>query len=183
MPTQKKGRVLRRRSWPIMSWSAITFLWILYFLTLLAALAHENHRDALLIGATIAALTTLVRRIGSCRMVLLPDSILVENPICSYQLPHESIHDVRMTSGGGLAIETRQGTSVQAFGFGGSVVDAYFKTTERAVAEAQQMLSVAHEDRGKAEQQLNNTFRRCWSADIPLLLAATLAVAGLLTPR
>ncbi|MGW1564829.1 hypothetical protein ACWCQ1_51840 [Streptomyces sp. NPDC002144] len=130
-----RRRVLRRRSWPVLTWGGIALLWSLYLLVLLAFLAHENYPDISFVAAAMLAATALLRRIGSCGVVLLPDSMRVENLIRFYRIPYACVRDVHVAPTGGLEIETLQGEVVRGFAFGGSFVDAFFKTSERAAVE------------------------------------------------
>ncbi|MFE3850535.1 hypothetical protein ACFXPN_05240 [Streptomyces griseorubiginosus] len=179
LQTQDRRRVLRRRSWPVLSWSGIGFLWALYLLALLSFLAHENYRDALLVAAVISAITALFHRIGSCRIVLLDDAILVENPIMAYLVPYRDVRGVHTASGGGLEIETHREGSVRPFAFGGSLVDAFFKTSQRAAAEIQVDFARKRNptDSG-AEEKTTRSIRSCRFADSLLVLALLLAVGA-----
>ncbi|NEC83950.1 hypothetical protein G3I38_33150 [Streptomyces sp. SID7958] len=180
---RKERRVLRRRSWPVMSWGAIVLLWALYLVVLLAALAREDYRNGLLLASTTAAIMFVLRRVGSCRVVLLEGFMLVENPVMRYRIPYEAAHKAHSTPAGGLEIETSQGATVSCFAFGGSLIDVAFKTSERAAAEIQERITADHPGSTKGKFDLARSFRYCPSADIPLLLAALLALAAMTTTR
>ncbi|MBO4254911.1 hypothetical protein [Streptomyces griseorubiginosus] len=112
--------------------------------------------------------------------MLLPDSMRVENLIRFYRIPYACVRDVRVAPTGGLEIETLQGEVVRGFAFGGSFVDAFFKTSERAAVEIGGRVAPARDLSVVKESELTYGIRRCWSSDIPFGLAALFAVVGAL---
>ncbi|MFD5013823.1 hypothetical protein [Streptomyces chartreusis] len=176
-----RRRVLRRRSWPILSWGGVAFLWSLYLLILLAFLARENYRDLFFMAAALLAATAVLLRIGSCRVVLLPDSVQVENPIRSYRIPYAVVLDVRAAHTGGLEIETRRGAIIRCFAFGGSLLDNFFKTSERAAAEIQsELASKKHREAPGTAGELRRSIRCGWPGYGSLALAVIFVAMGVL---
>ncbi|MFD5017220.1 hypothetical protein, partial [Streptomyces chartreusis] len=119
---------------------------------------------------------------GSCRVVLLPDSVQVENPIRSYRIPYAVVLDVRAAHTGGLEIETRRGAVIRCFAFGGSLLDNFFKTSERAAAEIQSELASKKcmEAPGTAGEVHRST-RRGWPEYGALAFAAIFVAMGILS--
>ncbi|MZE78009.1 hypothetical protein [Streptomyces xinghaiensis] len=135
----------------------------------MASLDRGKFQDAWLVFAIFCAVTATVRRIGSCRIVLMQGQVLVENPLIVHSLPNGSIMDVEISSSGSLRIRTRPGKEIRPLAFGGSLVDTYFKTSERAATKIREYLR----DNGRepaARTEGQQKFRRCWSADIALVL-------------
>lgn len=171
--------ILRRRSWPVMTWVGIGILWCLYLFVLLAALAREDYATALFFAAVVCGITALLRRIGSCRTILQTGHLLVLNPLSIHQLPYGSVRNVEITSSGGLLIVTVDGDAIRPFGFGGSLLDAYFKTSEKAAAEIRRQLQLATSAaRPRGGSTPTSRLRHCWSADVALVLAGALVLVG-----
>lgn len=167
--TRREKRVLRRRSWSVLTWMTLSAIWLIYLFGLMISLDRGKFQDAWLVFAIFCAVTATVRRIGSCRIVLERGKVLIENPLIIHSLPNGSIMDVEISSGGGLRIRTRQGKDIRPLVFGGSLVDAYFKTSERAATKIREHLR--DNDRELAARtEVQQKFRRCWSADIALVL-------------
>ncbi|KAF4408919.1 hypothetical protein [Streptomyces lycii] len=136
---------------------------------MMESLDRGHFNDAWLVLAVFCTVTAVIRRITSCRVVLVPGQVLIENPLSSYVIPVEFISEVEMSSGGGLKIETFRGEKIRPLVFAGSVIDAYFKTTERAIVEIRRMLG-GNAAAPPENPQVQHKFRWCWSADVPLFL-------------
>lgn len=164
-----------------MSWAGVILLWAMYVVVLLAALAREDYGTAWFFASALCVNSALLRRIGSCRLVLHTGFLLVENAISTHRVPYKDIRDVELTSSGGIRIATFQGDEVRPFAFGGSLVDAFFGTSERAVAEIRKRVpGRAQAPRGE-QAESGRRLRHCRSADLFLILAAVTAAAGLVT--
>ncbi|WJV45585.1 hypothetical protein [Streptomyces flavofungini] len=161
-------RVLRRRSWPVLSWGSVAIIWAIFPLGVLSSLTHQNHRDIWVVAAVFCAVTAVLRRIGSCKVILLCDSLTVENPLVTYEVPYGTVRAVEAAAAGGLEVEAPQGEIIHPFCFGGSLVDAYFRSTTRAAAEVQDTVN-RRRHRPGAQGEVTRRFRRCWSdALVPL---------------
>ncbi|MFF7364193.1 hypothetical protein [Streptomyces sp. NPDC008125] len=176
--SKSSRRILRRRSWVVMNWLAIVTLWGMYSLALSVFLDGENYSDVFFLAAAIAAVTALVRRICSCRVVLRAGEIAVENPVFTFRVPSGIVQSVETSPSGGVTIQTPC-ESVEVFAFGGSLVDYIFGTREKAASAMRERLRSGRK-RGSGEQMSTTTrhVRHCWSADILLILAAACASAG-----
>ncbi len=166
---------MRRRSWPVLTWGGIGALWALYSTILDAALEHEDYRNAWFIAAAFLTVTAILRRIGSCRIILAQGVLVVANPISSYHIPCGAVTNVYVSDAGGMRIEVRQGREISPFAFSGSLLDTFFRTSERATMEVSEwagrcIKSPIVETRSRA--------RACLSADIPLVLALTCVIGG-----
>lgn len=174
-------QVLRRASWPVLTWGGIVILWLMFPFVVRSLLYHDNVRDVWGLTAVLCAVTALLRRIGSCRVVLLPESVQVDNLVTTHQIPHSAVRDVVTTPGGGLEVQTLEGSSVHSFAFGGSIVDAYFKTSARAALEVAETAVKASKSSEKEGGEATRKVRGCWSADIPLLFAVVFLIVALVT--
>ncbi|MBB1254396.1 hypothetical protein H3146_13635 [Streptomyces sp. OF3] len=76
-------------------------------------------------------------------------------------------------------MDLKDGGSVGAFAFGGSLVDLIFKTSDRARFEIESRLEVVR--RGHlGDGETVKRIRRCWSADVAVFLAVVFALLDLL---
>ncbi|MFF5565322.1 hypothetical protein ACFY7Z_10365 [Streptomyces sp. NPDC012623] len=173
--------ILRRRSWPVMSWAGIITLWAVFMIALLAALAREDYANAWFFASVLSITSVLVRRIGSCRVTLHSDFLLTDNTIHSYRIPYENIRKVEMTSSGGIRIETFSKEEVRPFAFGGSILDSLFKTSEKAVAEINKRIPKRKNFPKNEKFSFDRKFRRSWPAESFLAISAITAAAGLIT--
>ncbi|MFE3740793.1 hypothetical protein [Streptomyces sp. NPDC059134] len=153
----------------------------MYLIVLLAALARKDYATAWFFASALCTISALLRRIGSCRVVLYDDFLLTENPIRTYSIPYTDIRDVEATSTGGLRIETRNKKEVHPFAFGGSMLDNLFKTSEKAASDIKNRKDARRPSPPKQEVSHTQHFRRCRSADSLLIISAISAVAGLVT--
>ncbi|WP_405984780.1 hypothetical protein [Streptomyces sp. NBC_00872] len=169
--------VLRRRSWPVLSWSAVLVFWGIYFLGLARNATRGGYHDLWLVLSVMCAATFLVRRVGSCRVMLSQKYMLIHNPLFIHSIPYSKVRAVQIGSAGGVEIELWTEGQIHPFAYTGSLLDLFFKTNEWAVAEIQKKVSAAPEEH---DGELRRTVRRCWSSDIPLLLAIPAAAMAFL---
>lgn len=165
-------RILHRRSWPVMSWTGIALVWLIYPFGVQASFNHGSRRDIWVVAGILLTVTALLRRVGSCRVVLLPEGLVVHNPLFSYQVARGAVRGVKTGSTGGLLIAVAGGKEIHPFSFGGSLVDMLFRTSERAADVIGQWLQVGPktvDDLGR--EAVIRSVRRCWSADLALLCA------------
>ncbi|MER7969129.1 hypothetical protein ABTX35_09050 [Streptomyces sp. NPDC096080] len=174
------GKVLRRRSWPFIFWVGIVFMWLIYSLTLLTALVNGDRREPFLLAAITLAITSLFHRIGTCKIVLRESSLQVDNFFLRSLVTYRSISRVDGSSSGGLNIRTRDGSGVSSFAFGGSLLDGFFKTSERAAEEISSRLnSKGSAARPMESERIIRRIRPCWFADGSLAVAAIFMLVGL----
>lgn len=158
VPARNDRRILRRVSWPVLTWGGIIILWMIFPFGVRSSLARDNTHDIWAVAAVLWAVTALLRRIGSCRVILLPDSVQVDNLVTTQRIPYSAVRDVGTTPGGGLEIQTLQGSSVHSFTFGGSIVDAYFKTSARAAMEVAETAVKASKSSEKERGEVTRNF-------------------------
>lgn len=90
--------------------------------------------SALVLGAG-----ALCVRIVRSRIHLKTHSLVIVNPIFWFELPYGEIYRAEMNSGGSLVVRAKGRVNPDedalSVGFAGSLLDLYFKTTERVVRE------------------------------------------------
>ncbi|WP_143660116.1 hypothetical protein [Streptomyces sp. WZ.A104] len=170
------GFVLRRRSWPWVTWGGAGLLAAITLAAWQAIMGKGNVQDAWALLASMSGAAAVVLRVGSCRLVLFSDGMRVDNLIGSHYVPYASITSVGRAEGsGGLCVETSDGREIHCFAFGGSVVDAVFKTTPKAVALVQEYVQRAtHSGAGDGVRTVR--FRLCWTSEG--LFAISVVAAG-----
>jgi hypothetical protein len=123
---------LRRKSWPVLTWGGVLAVWGIYPFGVQASLQHGNRRDVWLVCSAFLMVTAILRRIGSCRIELHEDVFVVNNLFFAYRVPHSSVVSIAGGASGSLDLVTRDRKVISPFGFGGSLVDSVFKTSENA---------------------------------------------------
>lgn len=141
-------------------------------------------------GAMLGTLA-IMSRIASSHILLRKDSLIIVNPINSWEIPYRVIKVVGLSPGGTVAIMVSGGKEFQAASFGGSLLDRFFKTSERVVPEIQQHIA-ANKQKGVSRRPIavseaakdaartvkRTLVRRDWVADIALFLGIVLMLTG-----
>lgn len=170
---------LRRKSWPILTWGGIFAVWVVYPFGVHSSLKHDNFRDVWLVLAAFLVVTAVLRRIGSCRVRMLADKFAVENLFFTYQVPYALLSNVDGGAASGIEMVTHDGSKISPFGFGGSLVDSFFKTSERAAGIMRGRMEVGT-PLSSETSELRRTFRWCWTSDVPFALALVSTIVGAL---
>ncbi|MDT0471620.1 hypothetical protein RM863_05715 [Streptomyces sp. DSM 41014] len=170
-----------------MSWTAITLIWFVCLMALSTAMEHENYRDAFHLAASLLGVTSLLRRMGTCRIVLRESSIQVDNFFTSRSLAYTEIQRVNASPGCGLQLLTHLGEAVDSFAFGGSYLDFLFHSSERAAAEVdiEVRKRSRRTSRGRSGRRPSGggghsapCLRRRWTMDGLLLIAVVCVAVG-----
>ncbi|WNF26845.1 hypothetical protein RI138_08340 [Streptomyces sp. C11-1] len=135
------------------------------------------------LSGVAAALGTiaLTRRIGAARVVLGKSELKIVNPIFTYRVPYRLVTEVNTSEDGTLTVHTSDGVEINATAFGGSLLDHYFRTSDRAVTRVQEIVRQRRGPR-KDDDRSRRAITVSWIADICLLGTVCVAVAALLTP-
>lgn len=152
---------LRRASFRILSWvSTLPIAGLVVGAGL--SVSDTLSADALAVMAAGLGVIALMRRIWNSSIVMEKSAITVVNPLCTYVLPYESISRVA-SSGGTLAIITVRGDEILSTGFGGSLIDHFVGSTDRAVEKVAHRVKWASKasDNGSIEKR----FTISWIAD------------------
>ncbi|MFE7048081.1 hypothetical protein ACFVAM_06915 [Streptomyces californicus] len=177
--TNRKSLVLRRKSFSVLSWT------ILAAMVFFAALAAEDVSSGAAHGpltGIAACLGTIVltRRITASRIVLEASELRVVNPIFTYRIPYHQVMEVDTSQNGTLTVYTFDGSEVYSTAFGGSLLDHFIGTSDRAVAQIKETVRERRVPRTKEESR--RTLTVSWIADFCLLGTIGVVVAAILAP-
>ncbi|MCQ4082492.1 hypothetical protein NGB36_18265 [Streptomyces sp. RB6PN25] len=156
------------------TWVGIVTIWTIYPFGVKTSISHENYHDVWIVACVFCGVTALLRRIGTCKIVLLANSLRVDNPISSQEVAYASVKSVGLSSTGGLSMSTVHGDTIRVFAFGGSLVDKHYGTSDQAASDVGSRLPKSPLPPEKAAPAQKHLIRRCWSSDI-FLAAAILA--------
>ncbi|WP_162638809.1 hypothetical protein [Streptomyces bacillaris] len=135
------GRVLRRRSFIVLSAVAVLLFGGGAFLPAWAALSGDDP-GAMFGAAMCLGVGSLAYRAMRSRIHLTETSIVVVNPLMTYRIPYDAVRKAEVNQGGSLIIvprvhdrgaEDEEGYFV--VGFAGSLLDRAFNTSAKAAAE------------------------------------------------
>lgn len=166
MPLSPKGgenEALHRISFRILRW-IITVTFGLVAAGLLISLNYSFKGGPLLGAAACFFVITLAQRFMGSRIVLNPSTMTVVNPIMNYTIPYDVVSSVRGGGGGTLILATRGGEEIYSVGFGGSMIDGIFKTTDKSIERIEMRM---RKRRGSGRNmQATKSFRVSWIADL-----------------
>ncbi|MGW5018444.1 hypothetical protein [Streptomyces cacaoi] len=131
-------------------------------------LGNNFYADVYLVMAAGMAFATFGRRIMSSRVILGKDFLSVVNPILSYRVPYERIAKITRESSGTLLVVTLEGKEIASTGFGGSFLDYFVGSTDKAVHVIDQQVRKRRKSAGIGEVP---TIRYSWDpvADLSAL--------------
>ncbi|MGJ3561040.1 hypothetical protein ACR6C2_33065 [Streptomyces sp. INA 01156] len=115
----------------------------------------------------------LAHRIGSSRVELLSDSLVVVDAVGAREIAYAAVRTVGLNSQGHLEIQTVHGESYAPLVFMGSLVDRFVKTSDRAALEIRKRLPAE-----EAPPVRKRLIRPCLPADVCLALALVVVVSG-----
>lgn len=168
-----KSRVekMRRRSFPVVSWF-FTLLLASIVASVGVKMVDEFDRDGLGVMAVCLITIAIIRRIMGSRIDLAESEIRVVNPLVTHVIPLRSLRSV--VGGGGLTVTTMDGGEITSTAFGGSVVDHFVGTAERAAERISARMQRAPRKGGFAPAVKRYT--TAWIADACVLGAVACAV-------
>ncbi|MGW8489958.1 hypothetical protein [Streptomyces sp. NPDC055886] len=121
---------------------------------------------------------TLTRRIGTSRIVLGKSALKVVNPVFTYRVPYRLVTNVDTSRDGTLTVHTIEGEEIHSTAFGGSLLDHFIGTSDRAVARIKETVRQRRSPRTQGPSR--RTITVSWIADFCLLGTIGVAVAALL---
>lgn len=173
--------ILRRRSWLAVTWGGIALVSLLGVAAWQSVMAKGNVQDAWIVLTVGLGSSAVMRRIGSCRLVLLPDHIRVENLIGAHDVPYSHIAYIDQEGSGGLRIETSEGSEINCFAFSRSMVDVLFKTSSKAERMIKERMPQGGESGAGGGRSGGITrFRICWTSETLFAAACVTAVVAAL---
>ncbi|MCX4803574.1 hypothetical protein OG594_18280 [Streptomyces sp. NBC_01214] len=170
---------LRTRSWKILSVTLPPTLGIFGTVAALKGLESGGARDFWYVVATLLALAALIQRILSSRVLLEPTTLTVINPVFTYSCPREFVRWPVVGSDGGLEIHLRDGSVINSFAFGGSLISRALGTGSKAVGEISDWLNTPRGEVGDEIHVPRRELTRTLLPELTFALAALFAVVGL----
>ncbi|MGW4722390.1 hypothetical protein [Streptomyces sp. NPDC004291] len=168
--------VLRRWSFPVLSWISVLVLGLLNILFIAAAEESGAGGESFMASAVCLVTIALIRRVLCSRIVLGADALRVVNPLMTYVIPYRLVSEVGTSKDGTLTVRTTEGGEVYATAFGGSLLDHFVGSADRAVVRVREVVRQRRNQRG-AEEEARKFVTVSWIADLCLLIAVGLAVA------
>ncbi|MFD0421507.1 hypothetical protein [Streptomyces parvus] len=114
------------------------------------------------------------------RIVLGESELKVVNPLFTYRIPYHLVMEVDTSKGGTLTVHTFEGGEIYATAFGGSLLDHFIGSLDRAAARVKEIFRQRRSPRTEAQARRTLTVSRI--ADFCLLATIGVAVAALLAP-
>ncbi|WP_162600166.1 hypothetical protein [Streptomyces sp. CS131] len=159
-------------SFVMLSWT------IMAVMIFCAAAAIGLIKDPLIGVAACLGTIVLTRRIGTARIILGKSELKVVNPVFTYWVPYRLVMDVDTSTDGTLTVHTTEGEEIHSTAFGGSLLDHFIGSSDRAVARIKE--TVRQRRSPRTEAQARRTLTVSWIADFCLLATIGVAVAALL---
>ncbi|MBC9719722.1 hypothetical protein H9Y04_45440 [Streptomyces sp. TRM66268-LWL] len=165
--------VLRRKSFRALSWG-FTLLFAAGGFAAMAFVPRDGG-GPLIGSAACFGMVALARRIFGSSIVL-GEQLKVVNPLVTHHVPYRDIREVASNSRGTLTVVTSSGRFIYSTGFGGSLIDHYVGTADRAAERIN-----ARRRRGggsKAGVHERRALTRAWVADTCSVLAVLCAISA-----
>ncbi|WKV74070.1 hypothetical protein AW27_022735 [Streptomyces sp. PCS3-D2] len=181
------GRVLRRRSFRVLALLVLALFCGGSVLGLYDGL-WKDERDGWFAAALLLAAGSFAYRITRSRVHAGESSLTVVNPLFSYEVPYGSIHRIEVSGSGSLTVLPKErvvdteGEGYLVVGFAGSLLDRFFKTSDKAAAELKKYRSRGRRAPG-ADGPVHRKVVADVVADAMLLTAAVCAVCALVFGR
>ncbi|MBB1260946.1 hypothetical protein [Streptomyces alkaliterrae] len=171
-----KRLVLRRRSWLMFASVASVGFVVAYAVVVLSRRSFLE--EEMFAGAFFFAIVAFLVRYGACRIVLNEEMVRVYGLFGRVDVPYASISTVGVNSGGGLEIQTIDGRVVTPLCFGGSLIDGFIRTADKAALAIHSRLPGSRSDRMDLPPVSKVLVRNFWLSDVFLALAVGMVVLG-----
>ncbi|WP_189829484.1 hypothetical protein [Streptomyces zaomyceticus] len=124
-----RAEKLQRRSFPLISWF-FTLVLVALTVKIGAGMNGRSDRDAFGVMTVCLVAVAVVRRFMGSRIYLVDPDVLIVNPLVTHVVPLRALRSVE--SDGGLTLVTVDGGEIGSIAFGGSLVDSFVGTADRA---------------------------------------------------
>ncbi|MER6442256.1 hypothetical protein ABT275_38880 [Streptomyces sp. NPDC001185] len=175
VPKNREDEFLRRTSFKILSW-VFTAGFGVVAVGLLISLFHHPEGGPVIGLAACLFTIALTRRIMGSRIVLSASAVTVVNPLITYTVPYATVAEVRGGGGGTLNLVTRTGDEIYCTGFGGSVIDSFIGSADRAVERIEPR--VRHARRSTQQAQMAQRFTISCVADVSTIGGLICVITG-----
>ncbi|MEU0087354.1 hypothetical protein [Streptomyces sp. NPDC006274] len=176
-----RREVLRRKSFSVLSWTIVLAMGLGAVGATDMAVWSDDPQGPLTGVALCFATIALVRRVLCARVVLDPGVLRVVNPLFTYVVPYRLVSEVGTGKDGTLKVRTTEGGEIYATGFGGSLLDHFVGSADRA---AERLREVARQRRGRRDGEAESARRTVtvsWVGDVCLVTALGVAVAAVVS--
>ncbi|WP_162602630.1 hypothetical protein [Streptomyces spongiicola] len=173
-------KTLRRRSFVALSW-IMTIPFGMVSFGAAVSMSDGVDVDAFAVMAACLGVIAVARRILGSRITLGESELAIVNPVVTYTVPYGMIAAVSGGTGGTLTILTRQADEIHSTGFGGSLIDHFVGSTDRAVEQIKCRLK--HRPKHSGKDDMQRRFTVAWFADTcgvgALFCAASDVIVGM----
>ncbi|MEU9401502.1 hypothetical protein [Streptomyces sp. NPDC048242] len=176
--SRREDEVLRRVSFVVFSW-VVTVGFGAVGVGVLASLMYSVDGDRIAVAGSCLLTVAVGRRIMGSRVVLGPSALTVVNPLVTYTVPYGSIAEIRGGGGATLNLVTGTGEEIYCTGFGGSVIDAFVRSADRAAERIERRLGRGRR-RGnvKSSAAVTKRLTMAWIADVCGIGAVACAITA-----
>ncbi|MBB1243141.1 hypothetical protein GL263_06110 [Streptomyces durbertensis] len=171
-PTSRGRRKLRRKSWLVFSVIAGAAFPLIY--VAMGLTRGFTGPDSGSVGAAMCAMPVLLGRYGSTGVLLSEGSLKAVGLFGVVEVPYVSVRMVTVGSGGSLEIHAADGRVVAPICFWGSIIDHFFKTSDKAALAIRERLPDGRFEEGLDVPPVSRFRMRWYWTDGFLLIAAAL---------
>jgi hypothetical protein len=174
-----EAEILRRASFRVLSWIATAGFGVVA-VGLIISLAYSFEGGPISGVAACFFAIAVTRRIMGSRIVLGSSALTVVNPLITYTVPYGAVAEVRGGGGETLNLVTQRGDEIYCTGFGGSFIDSFVKSADRAAKRIEQQV---RRRRGATQRtHVTKKLTVSWVADVcaigAIVCAVTAAIVG-----
>ncbi|WP_353940129.1 hypothetical protein ABII15_00060 [Streptomyces sp. HUAS MG91] len=178
MSKERENEILRRTSFTILSW-VVTIGFGLVAVGLVISLTYHFEGGPTAGLAACLFVIALSRRIMGSHIVLGSSALTVVNPLITFTVPYGAVTEVRGGGGETLNLVTRAGDEIYCTAFGGSIIDRFVSSADRACERIERQIRRGR--KGSRQAPVTKKFTVSWIADGCALGAVVCAVmAGVL---
>ncbi|MBV7670665.1 hypothetical protein STHAL_14460 [Streptomyces halstedii] len=169
---------LRRKSWRYASWIMFSSLGAGMVLAVIKVSSKHGFGEGWKGIPVLLVFYGFVGRIVSSEVRLSHDSLTVVNPLRTYTLPRSSRLRALKDSSGSLQVTSEESGTIDAFAFGGSIIDGFVGTVAKVEREIASWVN-AEVPTKSLSVKYEKKWTRCRWSDLSLLLALLVTAVGL----
>ncbi|NEA16768.1 hypothetical protein [Streptomyces halstedii] len=169
---------LRRKSWRYASWVMFPSLGAGMVLAVINVSSKHGFGEGWKGIPVLLVFYGVIGRIISSEVRLSHDSLTVVNPLRTYTLPRSSPLRALKDDSGTLQVTSEESGTIDAFAFGGSIIDSFVGTVAKVEREIAAWVTAA-----VPEKSVSVTYEKRWTRcrwpDLSLLLTLLVTTVGL----